>query len=66
MSATMAKQFGDFLGSFIEYDKVVLTFGVQKFIRIKVSMDVLQPLKIRKKIIFAENCVFYAQFQYEN
>lgn len=51
MSEPMAKQFGNFLGFFLEYDTSIPTMGVQKYMRIRVKLDVNQPLKRRKKII---------------
>lgn len=62
MSATMTMQFGNFLGTFIEYDTTMPTLGIQNFLRIKVKVDVNQPLKRRKKIIIGNDRVFYARF----
>lgn len=61
----MAKQFGDFLGIFLEYDTPVPKMGVQKYMRIKVKPDVNASLKRRKKIIVGSDRIFYACFQYE-
>lgn len=65
MSESMAKQFGNFLGSFLEYDFDVPTLGLQKYMRIKVELDVNQQLKRREKIIIGTNRIFYARFQYK-
>ncbi|MBA0751815.1 hypothetical protein Gogos_000715 [Gossypium gossypioides] len=65
MSATMAHQFGSFLGTFLEYDAIIPTRGVQIFMRIKVWLDVSLPLKRRKKIMVGKDHVFYARIQYE-
>ncbi|MBA0731123.1 hypothetical protein Golax_022883, partial [Gossypium laxum] len=65
MSATMAHQFYSFLGTFLEYDTIMPTRGVQRFMRIKVQLDVSLPLKRRKKIMMGKDRVFYARIQYE-
>ncbi|MBA0843434.1 hypothetical protein Goarm_000624 [Gossypium armourianum] len=65
MSTTMAHQFYSFLGTFLEYDTIMPTKGVQRFMRIKVRLDVSLPLKRRKKIMVGKDRVFYARIQYE-
>lgn len=65
MSLTMAMQFDNFIGTFIEYDTTVSTLGIQKFLRIKVKVDENQPLKRCKRIVVGNDRVFYARFQYE-
>ncbi|MBA0783091.1 hypothetical protein Gotri_000862 [Gossypium trilobum] len=54
-----------FLGTFLEYDTIMPTRGVQRFTRIKVRLDVSLPLKRRKKIMVGKDRVFYACIQYE-
>ncbi|MBA0867436.1 hypothetical protein Goshw_030351, partial [Gossypium schwendimanii] len=44
----MAKQFGDFLSQFLEYDTSISTMGIQKFMRIRIHLDVTIPLKRKK------------------
>ncbi|MBA0660680.1 hypothetical protein Goklo_012657, partial [Gossypium klotzschianum] len=43
MTETMAKQFGDFLGQFLENDTSISTMGIQKFMRIRIRLDVTIP-----------------------
>ncbi|MBA0845637.1 hypothetical protein Goarm_022281 [Gossypium armourianum] len=62
---TIAKQFGDFLGQFIEYDTSILTTEIKKFICIRVPLDVSLPLKRKKKILIGKERTVYACFQYE-
>ncbi|TYG95820.1 hypothetical protein ES288_A11G298700v1 [Gossypium darwinii] len=61
----MAKQFGDFLGKFLEYDPTVLTLAVQKYMHIRVRLDVFVLLKRKKKIQIGKDTIVYACFQYE-
>ncbi|MBA0879099.1 hypothetical protein Goshw_007721 [Gossypium schwendimanii] len=65
MSASMAKQFGDFCGRFIEYDTSILTLGIQHYMRIRVCLNVTAPLKRKKKVQIRKSMVVYAQFKYE-
>ncbi|KAG8498722.1 hypothetical protein CXB51_005051 [Gossypium anomalum] len=43
-----ARQLGDFIGKFMDYDTSVITRGVSKFMRIRVLLDVRFPLKRKK------------------
>ncbi|MBA0757997.1 hypothetical protein Gotri_021036, partial [Gossypium trilobum] len=45
MTESMAKQFGDFCDKFIEYYTSIPSLGIQKFLRIRVCLDVTAPLK---------------------
>ncbi|MFQ6652148.1 hypothetical protein Gotur_024146 [Gossypium turneri] len=65
MSASMAKQFGDFCGKFIEYDTSIPTLRLQKYLRIRVCLNVAAPLKRKKKVLVGKSMVVYAQFKYE-
>ncbi|MBA0751817.1 hypothetical protein Gogos_000716 [Gossypium gossypioides] len=65
MLVAMAHKFGNFLCSFLEYDRTIPTLGVQRFMRINVRLDVKLPLKRKKKIMVGNDRVFYARFQYE-
>ncbi|MBA0642824.1 hypothetical protein Goklo_027165 [Gossypium klotzschianum] len=62
MTETMAKQFGDFLGQFLEYDTTILTMGIQKFMRIRIRFDVTILLKRNKKILIGKDQIVYACF----
>ncbi|KAH1107539.1 hypothetical protein J1N35_011307 [Gossypium stocksii] len=42
---SMAVQFGDFLGNFLEYDTKQLSNGNMNYMRIRVKLDVRIPLK---------------------
>ncbi|MBA0575182.1 hypothetical protein Golob_027393 [Gossypium lobatum] len=65
MSVSMAKQFGDFCGKFVEYDTSILTLGVQNYIRIRVCLNVVVPLKRKKKVLVGKSMVVYARLKYE-
>ncbi|MBA0659342.1 hypothetical protein Goklo_011489 [Gossypium klotzschianum] len=62
MKETMAKQFGDFLGQFLEYDTSILTTEIKKFIYIRVRLDVSLLLKRKKKILIGKERTVYARF----
>ncbi|MBA0574714.1 hypothetical protein Golob_006998, partial [Gossypium lobatum] len=65
MNESMAKQFGNFCGRFIEYDTSIPTLGTQTFLRIRVCLDVTAPLKRKKKVLFGKSLVVYTRFKYE-
>ncbi|KAH1121046.1 hypothetical protein J1N35_004206 [Gossypium stocksii] len=65
MSESMAKQFGDFLGKFLNYDTSVSSLGHKTHMRIRVCLDVTAPLKRKKKIQMREAMLVYARFKYE-
>ncbi|KAH1039341.1 hypothetical protein J1N35_041084 [Gossypium stocksii] len=46
-----AKQLGNFVGEFLEYDSKSLSTGLRSFIWIRVLLDVRRPLKRRKMIM---------------
>ncbi|MBA0602743.1 hypothetical protein Gorai_002913 [Gossypium raimondii] len=48
MNESMAKQFGNFYGKFLEYDTSIPTLGTQIFLRTRVYLDVNAPLKRKK------------------
>ncbi|MBA0697865.1 hypothetical protein Goari_021386, partial [Gossypium aridum] len=47
-----AKQLGDFVGEFLEYDSKSLSTSLQSFVLIRVLLDVRRPLKRRKRIMY--------------
>lgn len=55
ISEAMAKRFGMFLGELLEYDTWIPSMGFQRFICLKVKIDVLKPLKRRKKVQVGTN-----------
>ncbi|MBA0669672.1 hypothetical protein Goklo_028933 [Gossypium klotzschianum] len=50
MTESMAKQFGDFCGKFLEYDTSIPSLGHKKYMHIRVFLDVSAPLKRKKKL----------------
>ncbi|MBA0757993.1 hypothetical protein Gotri_021033 [Gossypium trilobum] len=58
---SMAKQFGDFCGKFIEYDTSRPSLGIQNFLRIRVCLDVTAPLKRKKKVLIGKSMIVYAR-----
>ncbi|MBA0727940.1 hypothetical protein Golax_000887, partial [Gossypium laxum] len=65
MNESMAKQFGNFCGNFLEYDTSIPTLGIQAFLRTRVRLDVTAPLKREKKVLFGKALVVYTRFKYE-
>lgn len=65
MTETMAKQYGNFLRCFLEYDTSIPTLGIKTFMRIKAQLDVNRSLKRKKKVLVGKDRIFYACFQYE-
>ncbi|KAG8481239.1 hypothetical protein CXB51_026058 [Gossypium anomalum] len=55
-SKNLARQLGDFLGQFLEYDSSDLGKARRNFMRIRVQLDVRQSLKRKKQVSFAGNC----------
>ncbi|MBA0582100.1 hypothetical protein Gorai_024252 [Gossypium raimondii] len=51
MLESMAKQFGNFLGMFLEYDTSTQALSFQKFMRIRIKLDVNLLLKRKKKVL---------------
>ncbi|MFQ6644927.1 hypothetical protein Gotur_019956 [Gossypium turneri] len=65
MSVSMAKQFGDFCGKYIEYDASIPTLIIQHYMRICICLNVAAPLKRKKKVLIGKSMVVYARFKYE-
>ncbi|PPS17002.1 hypothetical protein GOBAR_AA03582 [Gossypium barbadense] len=64
MSKTMARRFGAFLGEFLDYDTRIPSMGVQRFMQVRVRINVQLPLRRKKKVLLGER-FYYARFQYE-
>ncbi|MBA0779569.1 hypothetical protein Gotri_003815 [Gossypium trilobum] len=64
MSETMTTRIKGFLGEFLDYDTRVPSIGIQRFIRVRVRIDVWLPFKQKKKVLLGEK-MYYARFQYE-
>ncbi|MBA0628117.1 hypothetical protein Godav_022888 [Gossypium davidsonii] len=65
MTETMAKQVGDILGQFLEYDTSILTMEIKKFMRIQIRLDVIILLKRKKKIQIGKGQTVYTSFHRE-
>ncbi|KAH1108207.1 hypothetical protein J1N35_011975 [Gossypium stocksii] len=65
MTEAMARQFGDFLGRFLDYDTTFRSINFQSFMHIRVQLDVTIPLKRKKKVMVGTDRTFYALFKYE-
>lgn len=65
MSEGMARQLGNFFGEFLDYDTSIFSKGVTKYMRIKVKIDVRNPLRRRKRIAYGHDKSTFVYFQYE-
>ncbi|KAB2059133.1 hypothetical protein ES319_A11G281400v1 [Gossypium barbadense] len=61
----MVRQFGNFIGTFLDNYMKVMGTCYRGFMWIRFQIDVREPLKQRKKTILSQNHSLYAQFQYE-
>lgn len=61
MFKVMAKQFGDFLGQFLDYDAKSISMCYRSYMRIRVRIDVRNLLKKRKKIVLGSKSCIYAR-----
>ncbi|MFQ6622463.1 hypothetical protein Gotur_001805 [Gossypium turneri] len=59
---TVAKQLGNFIGRFLEYDLKQLNRGLMNHLKIQVELDVRKPLKRRKKIVLPLSKFTYVNF----
>ncbi|MBA0708889.1 hypothetical protein Golax_023971 [Gossypium laxum] len=48
---SIAKQFGNFIGEFVDYDAKQSNWGYKSYLRIRVKIDIRKPLKRQKKIM---------------
>ncbi|MBA0847303.1 hypothetical protein Goshw_015809 [Gossypium schwendimanii] len=58
INENMGRQFGNFIGDFLEYDTKAVGRGYRGFMRIRERIDIRGPLKQRKKIILSPKKVF--------
>ncbi|KAL4346489.1 hypothetical protein GQ457_17G012780 [Hibiscus cannabinus] len=65
MAEGVAKQLGDFIGKFLEYDSQSISLNYKRIMRVKTRINVRLPLKRRKKIALQDGSSVYAHFQYE-
>ncbi|MBA0674863.1 hypothetical protein Goari_016435 [Gossypium aridum] len=63
-SENFAKQLGNFVGVFLEYDASNLGKDNRNYMRIRVQIDVRNPLK-RKKQVMSSGIRSYVKFKYE-
>ncbi|MBA0847559.1 hypothetical protein Goshw_019811 [Gossypium schwendimanii] len=62
---SLAKQIGDFLGRFLEYDSKNVGRGICAYLRIRVQLDVRSSLKRKKNVMFLFGKCTYVNFKYE-
>ncbi|KAK8489971.1 hypothetical protein V6N11_065394 [Hibiscus sabdariffa] len=62
---SVAKQLGNFIGTYLYYDTQALTLGFRGFMRIRVRLDIRSPLKRRKKLLLPTGQSGFVSFQYE-
>ncbi|GMI85726.1 hypothetical protein HRI_002241900 [Hibiscus trionum] len=65
ISEPMVRQFGNFIGQFLDYDSKLVLTSRRHFMRIKVAINVNYSLKRKKKIGLGKDKSVYVQFQYE-
>ncbi|XP_039017073.1 uncharacterized protein LOC120147892 [Hibiscus syriacus] len=65
ISEQVAKQLGNFIGVFIEFDAKAVTLGYKGSLQFCVLLDVRKPLKKKKKIALPNEGFYYVKFQYE-
>ncbi|KAH1122395.1 hypothetical protein J1N35_005555 [Gossypium stocksii] len=58
----LARQFRNFLGTFLDYDSKALVFSLQKCLRVWVRLDVQLPLKRKKCFVLSHHQYVYASF----
>lgn len=61
----VARQLGNFIGDFLEYDTIAIQLGSKRFMGIRVKIDVRQPLRRRKRFALPNGDSTYARFEYE-
>ncbi|MBA0803315.1 hypothetical protein Gohar_013545, partial [Gossypium harknessii] len=61
----LARQLGDFIRKFMEYDSVSIGRGLMSYMRVWICLDVRHPLKRKKKLMFAHGNCAYVYFKYE-
>ncbi|MBA0721942.1 hypothetical protein Golax_009437 [Gossypium laxum] len=64
-SEVVARQIGNFIGQFIEYDCKVITLDYTGVLRVRVRVDMEKSLKRRKKIVLPNGTIRYVKFAYD-
>ncbi|KAH1064637.1 hypothetical protein J1N35_029624 [Gossypium stocksii] len=65
MNETIARQFGDFYGKFLDYDTSIPPMGYKSYMRIRVLLDVSAPLKRKKNVQIGKSKTVYVHFKYD-
>ncbi|KAJ8765591.1 hypothetical protein K2173_014713 [Erythroxylum novogranatense] len=66
MNEIVVSSLGNFIGSFLEYDTTCLNIdGEDSFMKIRVHMDIQNPLKRKKKLVDFDGNPFYITFRYQ-
>ncbi|XP_012435591.1 uncharacterized protein At4g02000-like [Gossypium raimondii] len=60
----IARQFGEFIGVFVDYDSKAIVGRLRNYMRIKAKIDIRQSLKRKKKIVAGKK-EFFAIFKYK-
>lgn len=58
----MARQLGNFIREFLDYDATIFSKGIKKYMHIKVKLDVKNPLRRRKHIVYGLDKMTFAYF----
>uniref|UniRef100_A0A803NGP6 DUF4283 domain-containing protein n=1 Tax=Cannabis sativa TaxID=3483 RepID=A0A803NGP6_CANSA len=66
MSEIVVKQLGNYIGTFVESDKNNFMGLWRDYLRVRVTIQVDQPLKRKKKLQLMNGLVCYAHFKYED
>ena len=66
MYTQVGKQFGEFVGKFIQYDEINNIRFEASYKWVKVQIDVSQPLKRWKKILLSNGSSSQDLFKYES
>ncbi|MBA0607022.1 hypothetical protein Godav_019390 [Gossypium davidsonii] len=62
---SVAKQFCNFIGTFLDYDEKAMAAGLKNYIRIRVEIDIRKLIKRRKKLIIGNGNEHFVSFKYE-
>ncbi|MBA0840667.1 hypothetical protein Goarm_003234 [Gossypium armourianum] len=65
MSENVAKQLGNFIGTFLDYDTLFIQSGNMRVMQIRVKLDVRRSLQRRKKFALPNGVSAYVRFEYE-
>lgn len=65
MSEVVAKQFGNFVGQYLEYDGSSNQLSYKRIMRVRVRVDVRRPLRRRKSLTLPAGESSFVRFEYE-